>query len=482
MIAALLLLLTPIIHAGVVRAPITIGGLQISGASATPAPMPSYLSVANPADAVQLAGILHAAQAAPTAVAVLASVARAAEVRGRPFVIEVVKMKESGTYNLDWGILSLRRGDLKDGPRANVATLIHELQHLLQTQHELPSNLLETELESYVVDFRVSREMNEKPKRGSYDERAQAAFKNGLEPFMDYLRKEYPEDAQLHKTRSRDYEAHLRRGLTASTAKLERLEKERTANVLVLEQMKNLGSSRDELKNYHQDTIAPLDAKISTTSRVVKWALKDIALLTSPELRTKARAYARSVIRRARQLRLEQDLVRVPERRGLARVQADLRHRPAQIQDRLRLEGGDEPGRGGVVAVAPQGQVRGVRPRLVTADKPRGAFQRSEALIEPDPHDARFFKRVERAHAAVHDLKGRDLRGGADHQLLDLRQRRLRRLSKKTQGRVHVARVHPADVAAGTAQARDGLGGGRFDLLVCGDGDEQAHKKLNYSS
>lgn len=303
MIAALVLLLTTSVHAGVVRAPAGIGGLPLTAAAAAAAPMPSlpsYLSVANPADAVHLAGILQAAQASPTAVAVLAQVARAAEARGRPVVIEIVKMKESGTFNLDWGILSLSRTDMKDGPRANVSTLIHELQHMLQPQHEIPSDLLETELESYVVDFRVSREMNEKPKRGSYDERAQAAFKKGFEPFMSYLRKEYPEDAQLHKTRSHDYEAHLRRGLAASTTKLERLEKERTSNILVLEQMKSLGHTQNELNNYRQDSIAPLDAKISTMDRAIGWALKDIEVLTNPELRAKARAYARSVIRRAR--------------------------------------------------------------------------------------------------------------------------------------------------------------------------------------
>lgn len=303
MIAAFLLLMTTAVHAGVVRAPAGIGGLPLTAASAAAAPMPSlpsYLSVANPADAVQLAGILHAAQASPTAVAVLAAVARAAEARGRPVVVEVVKMKESGTYNLDWGILSLRRRDLKDGPRANVSTLIHELQHLLQTQQELPSDLLETELESYVVDFRVSREMGEKPNPGSYDERAQAAFKEGLEPFMSYLRKEYPEDAQLHRTKSRDYEARLRRGLEKSTAKLERLGKERTAKILVLEQMERLGHTHNELNNYRQDAITPLDAKISTMNRAVEWARKDVAVLVSPDLRAKARAYARSVIRRAR--------------------------------------------------------------------------------------------------------------------------------------------------------------------------------------
>lgn len=298
MLAALLLLLTTSAHAGVVR---TVHRSAFSSSVVAPVSiLPSYLSVADPADAARLSAVLQAAQASPTAVAVLAQVAQAAEARGRPVVVEVVKMKESGTYNLDWGVLSLRRRDLKDAPRANVATLIHELQHLLQARQSVPSDLLETELEAYVVDFRVARELGDKPKRGSYDARAQEAFKEGLEPFLGYLRKQYPEDAQLHKTKTRDYEQRLRRGLEASTNKLERLNGERTARMRVLEQMRGLGHAETELNNYRQDAVAPIDAAIATMNRAIDWARKDLALLANPETRAKARAYARSVIRRAR--------------------------------------------------------------------------------------------------------------------------------------------------------------------------------------
>ena len=189
---------------------------------------------------------------------------------------------------------------MKDNPRANVSTLIHELQHLLQTQRELPSDLLETELESYILDFRVGREMGDKPRRGSYDERAQAAFKRGFEPFMEFLAKEYPEDAPMWKTRSRDYAARLRKGLSASEAKLDSLEKSRAERLRVLEQMRGLGHSEPELRNYRQDSIGPLDAAIQTMTRAVDWARADLAILADPATREQARAYARSVVRRAR--------------------------------------------------------------------------------------------------------------------------------------------------------------------------------------
>lgn len=302
MIATLLLLLTTVVHAGVVRAPVGVSRPSYFAAAPAPIPaLPSYLSVAAPSDAVRLAAVIHAAQASPTAVAVLAQVERFAAARGRPVIVEIAKIKDGGTYSLDSGILSLRRRDLEhDAPRANVALIIHELQHLLQTKHDIPSDLLEAEVEAYVVDFRVVRELNDVAKPGSNDARIQAKFKKGFEPFMSYLGKRYSEDAPLHKTKSRDYENRLRRGLDRSTAKLGRLNGEREERVLVLDQMRRLGHSQFELKNYRRDEIAPIEAKIETVRRQIGWSRKDIALLADPGRRAKARAYARAVIRRAR--------------------------------------------------------------------------------------------------------------------------------------------------------------------------------------
>ena len=126
--------------------------------------------------------------------------------------------------------------------------------------------------------------------------------------------------------------------------------------------------------------------------------------------------------------------------------------------------------------------MRGIRPGLIAADEGCRPPQRLEPLAEPDPDDARFLERIERAHASVDDLERRNLGGGTRHQLLDFGELFLGRRPEPAQGRVHVARIYPTHIPAGATQARDGLRGGRFDLFVSGDGDEQAHKKLNYSS
>jgi len=303
MIAALLMSLAGFAHAGVVRAPIAPGSLSVTGPSfAAPMPtLPSFLSVASPADAALLASVLREAQRSPTALKVLAQVEAFAAARGRPVVVEIAKIKDAGTYSLDSGILSLRRRDLeRDTPRANVALIIHELQHLLQTVHDIPSDLLEAEVESYVVDFRVVRELKDVARPGSPDARLQAKFKEGFEPFMDYLGKRYSEDSPLYKTRARDYEDRLRASLVKSTAKLERLNEERAERMLVLDQMRRLGHSAPELDSYRQDELTPLDAKIELVLRQIGWSRKDIALLGDPARLAKARAYARAVVRRAR--------------------------------------------------------------------------------------------------------------------------------------------------------------------------------------
>ncbi|UPT74190.1 MAG: hypothetical protein M0D55_20650 [Elusimicrobiota bacterium] len=299
--AAALLLAAPA-WCGVARSPAGIPGLPASSVGAAGpyiSALPPYLSVANPADAVMLARVVNAAQASPTAVAVLAEAAKAAEQRGRPVVVEVVKMAESGTWNIDWGILSLRRKDLSRDPRANVATLIHELRHMLQAQADIPSDLLEAELDAYVVDFRVDRELGQKPTR-PYDKRAAAAFKQGLEPFMEFLRKEYPEDAAMWRTRSLAYRFRLEKQLFQAEASRAALAAKRAERAATLERMTNLGHAPSELENFRQDALAPIDSKLQTADRLIAWARRDLAIFSSPARLASARRYARNAIRRAR--------------------------------------------------------------------------------------------------------------------------------------------------------------------------------------
>lgn len=311
--AALLWATAVAAHAGVVapvRLPVVpsapfsaASGLALPGSPA-PVPalpaLPAYLTVADPADRAWLAEVVSEARKSPTGRRVLVAAERALAARDRPLVVEVAAMEESGTYNYDWGVLSLRRRDQAEGARANAPTLIHELLHLIQSDRPLPSDLIETELEAYLADFRVHRELGLTPKRGSYDDRAQRAFRRGVEPFMRFLAAQYPEDAALWRTRTKDYEARLRAGLVLSRADLKNLAADRAEKRAVLERMRAVGQPRRERRAYREDALAPLDAALEETRRAIAWAVADLAALANPESRAAARRYARSVIRRAR--------------------------------------------------------------------------------------------------------------------------------------------------------------------------------------
>ena len=274
--------------------------------AASGATLPSYLSVADQGDRTLLANILHAAQASPTAQSVLNRVALTAEAHGRPIAVEISKSESDlGAYSYDTGILTLNLQDVKGSPNANVATLIHELRHFMQRDIALPSDLLETEVDSYITDFRVSRELGYKQPSDDFNAYAQTILKKGLKPFMLALRKQYPEDAFLWSTPTRDYQARLHSIIEKNNSKLEKKKAERAKKMGIMEQMRGIGQPQSEIKAYRQDNLPKIDARIVSLSRAIQWARKDLAILSDSAALRKARAYARAVIRRARTLQKE---------------------------------------------------------------------------------------------------------------------------------------------------------------------------------
>lgn len=301
MLSALLSLFLFTAHAADFRAVEAPRGARAVPAAPVAVPsLPSYLSVANPADRAWVAQIIQAAQASPTARKELLKVEQAVIARGRPVIVEVVKQPEAGAYNFDWDALSLRRKDQKYGAKASVSTLIHELRHFMQKDLPVPSDLLETEIESYVIDFKVMKELRDKPRRGSYDERAHNAFKKGVPEFVKFLEKEYPEDQAFYNRRTSQYRRETAKNLEEAKAERRALESQKRERLAVIEQMRSVGHPKTLIDQYREDTVDPLDAKLVDVRRAISWATKDLAMLASPDTRAAARRYARNVIRRAR--------------------------------------------------------------------------------------------------------------------------------------------------------------------------------------
>ena len=223
-----------------------------------------------------------------------------AQTRGRPVVVEVSKSRSDlGAYSFDTGVLTVNL--VNGNPNANVATLGHELVHYLQQNMRLPSDLLETEVEAYITDFQISRELGYKQPRGEFNSAAQRNIKKGFGTFMRMLRKQYPEDASLWNTTTRDYKDRLHSIIKDSRAKLAAERDDLAKRKGTIEQMREAGYLKSEIKAYRQDNLPKIDARIVKFRRLIQWARKDLVVLSDPATLREARAYARSVVRRARE-------------------------------------------------------------------------------------------------------------------------------------------------------------------------------------
>ncbi len=225
-----------------------------------------------------------------------------AQERGRPVVVEVSKSRNDlGAYSFDTGVLTVNLQDINGNPNANVATLSHELVHYMQENMRLPSDLLETEVEAYITDFQVSKELGYKPPHREFNAAVQRNIKKGFGPFMRMLRKQYPEDASLWNTTTHDYKARLHFIIKDSRTKLATERDERAKKKGTIEDMRDAGYLKSQIRAYRQDNMPKIDARIIKFRRLIEWARKDLAVLSDPATLGPARAYARSVIRRARE-------------------------------------------------------------------------------------------------------------------------------------------------------------------------------------
>lgn len=131
--------------------------------------------------------ILGAAQASPTAMAVLD---RAALLRKeRPIA---VSFKDTGR---DLGYFDYNRGDLvmsrryfgKGDPRRAVPTLVHEILHVAQHEARTPAEALERELEAHALTIRILDELGLKDDN-PFTEAARAYLTASPAEFRDWMR------------------------------------------------------------------------------------------------------------------------------------------------------------------------------------------------------------------------------------------------------------------------------------------------------
>lgn len=268
----------------------------------SPPLLPSYITVADPAHVAWVALALEGAQASPTAIRVLADVQEAVAAKGRPVLVDVARVKNAGTYDFDWEVLTTNPRDGKKGTPQAVALLIHELQHFVQNERKLPSDLLELEVEAYTTDMRVARELGARPQRGTFDDRAKRQLRRGPEAFMRWLNKQYPDNIRLSGRRATDYEADLLERHARHQRAIEKLEKRCIALEGVARKMLEIGQPPRLVEQFRLANIRKLEIRLAKRLRDQAWIERDLELFSTPEGRERIRAYVRSVVRKARAL------------------------------------------------------------------------------------------------------------------------------------------------------------------------------------
>ena len=259
--------------------------------------LPSYLSVADPKAAADIASLIAAAAASPTARRVLRRVKALVERRGRPVPVEIGRTQLGGEFDYDTGVVKVSRwqGKAVDG----VPALIHELLHVAQKELRLPSDAFEMELEGYATDFRLDMELGltGEPAGRDWDRKVIRRFRGDLDSFVDWLLKtSYSDNHSLLRSGVKAYRADLER-----LAKLERRALARQAALnsaqAALARMRADGQPESELRNYAAVEIAPRLEKRRQAAQYLSWLERDLSLLNDPASLRRYRDYSRRVMR-----------------------------------------------------------------------------------------------------------------------------------------------------------------------------------------
>jgi hypothetical protein len=253
-------------------------------------PRPVKLVVANPAHRAYFGQIVEALEAKGSrqTKAVLHGIKKPV-----PIIFQKPSPKEptGAALDLDLGFVDVSDRRLKYFPAKNGPVLIHEITHILQEEAGvLPMDSEDTEFEAYTNDFRASRELGVRPSRDSYDGRVLRAFRQGVRPFLEFLRKEYADEPMA---RYKDLPAYLDNREAAAVASLKELRKQRARELVHLRPIRGL-----QRQAFRNERIAPIEQKILEERLIIHWAKRDRAILQDPVRFKRYQTYRRNIMRR----------------------------------------------------------------------------------------------------------------------------------------------------------------------------------------
>lgn len=266
------------------------------GALPVPAPLPASLSVADPKDSAWLASVVAAASESKTGRRVLKQIDALLKKRGRPLTMVVTTLgANNGEYVYDWEMVRMGAHYRKGEPAAAAPILIHELLHVVQKEHGLPTDALELELEAFAVTLMVYHELGLPLPPRSFEKEVDKNFRKPLAEYVDWLAERYPANLSIRDSLEH-YTAALEERVEEEEASLARLETRLAKQQAIIKGMRDSGQPEESTRSYEADLLGPIKLQIKDNLASLKWAQRDLDLLSSPEGLARYRAYYRRVM------------------------------------------------------------------------------------------------------------------------------------------------------------------------------------------
>lgn len=266
-----------------------------------PGELPAYLSVADADDRAWLTDVVNVSQGTRTGAKILAAVEKLSGKIGRPIAVVVAELRaNNGEYVYDWDMVRMARSYRKLDPFTAAPIFMHELTHVLQLAERLPVDALEMELEAHLLTLRMIRELNLRPKAGSFEDGANRALRKSAAEFVKYVLASYKDNRALSPGGIKGYIEWLTEKRKKKLRAIARVENKIQKELANIEGMRGQGHPEEAVAAYELDRIGELKRFLLEHQRALGWMDRDLQSLSTPEGVGRYRRFAERVRRMAR--------------------------------------------------------------------------------------------------------------------------------------------------------------------------------------
>ncbi|PIP81644.1 MAG: hypothetical protein CO113_12915 [Elusimicrobia bacterium CG_4_9_14_3_um_filter_62_55] len=296
------------------------------------AALPPYLKIADAEDAAYLSRLYAAALRSKTGRAVLQRVEEYTGNGREPVIVEFAE-EDGGSFTFDWEVVRMSKGYKADSDEKAAAALIHELVHVLQKGEDLPFYGVELELEAYIAQFKVVRELGAVWGKDDFHHGAYRSLKASVEGFLKMLvaQPQYKDSLSLIGSDFRKFEEQLRgmeRKAQRTADQMEAYLKDREAT---LKRLRKLGVSERRSDAYRGKEVLASEEILVSWELEIHRVRRDLRILRTPVGRHRYLDFSRRVLREARAFRAA---VNRADKKGASRRKIRLRLPTQALVDR----------------------------------------------------------------------------------------------------------------------------------------------------